>query len=331
MSGYSTFKYGAGVLYGSSAAVTSVDPETGPSVGGNTFVVVGSGFDPRQWDSYFDGVTLDAAKFIDISSGTGSSATDSPNLALASGTTAGGVGGVETVPAWTNAQAEVGIIISPIEAYPATEVELFTLSLYVDANNYAEFSIVLGTSASTLALRFKTVVAGVTTATADTTWTTGLTTLKILRWGATVYFIVNGIVIKVVEQFVAASGKFRLMSRNVAANYDATSRVEVFYFRPFVVFDDRPVHDIEVVSDYRVRGLVPPSWDAKLVEAAYAGLVDVSVVGNGLDTLADAYEYYYQDVLTVINSGQSDTKLSFTSDTTTVTPTGIDKGLGDQI
>ena len=51
-------------------------------------------------------------------------------------------------------------------------------------------------------------------------------------------------------------------------------------------------------------------------------------VGIGNISSSDAYEYYYVDSLKVINSEQSDVRLSFISDDQIKTKEGVKKGIG---
>lgn len=331
---YSTFVYGGGPLgsvYGLVSTISMVAPERGPSTGGNAFIIEGSGFETAQWSSLFDGVVLDPLKFVDISAGGGTATTGVPNLALSSGAVAGGTAAIESQAGWTNAQVELYLYISPIRAYPASEVDLCTLTMYVDATNYATIGIYLGATSDSLVLRATSVRGGVALDTYETEWTIGTTYLKILRWGKALYFVANGEVVHIEEKFVDTVATFRVACSNNAATYTATSRVKGFYWRPYAVFDDRPVHGTTVVSAGRMRGVVPPSWDLKETEAAYAGLVDVSVVGLGTTTASSAYEYYYVDQFTVINSAQSDVKVSFLSDPQLKTPSTSIRGLGENI
>ena len=325
---YSTFVYGSGILYGPSASVASVDPIRGPSTGGNQFVIDGSGFANDFWSSFFDSPVLDPLKFTDVSFGTGTATTGSPNLTISSGAVAGGAGAVDSVASWADAQGEAVVYIPTISAYPASEVVLAGLGLWVDAANYVGISIYLGTSSSTLVLRAMVVRGGVVLSTKEVEWTTGVSKLKILRWGTKVYFYANGELLHTDAKFVNTAATFRIGCNNQAAAYNITSRVEAFYWRPFALFDNRPVHDTTVVSEGRLRGLVPPSWDDKDTDAAYAGLVDVSVVGIGSFTSTDAYEYYYEDQLTIMNSASSGIKVSLLSDPLLRTPSASLRGLG---
>ena len=326
---YSTFVYAGGPLYGPSASIGTLSPARGPSTGGNAFVIDGSGFANAQWSSFFTGLVLDPLKFTDSSAGTGSATPGSPNLVLSSGAVAGGRGSVSSVATWTDAQAEAVIYLSPILAYPASEVVLSYMTLYVDASNYAVLGIALGTSASTLVIRAEVVRGGITIGTKEVAWTTGTSNLKILRWGTSLYFYINGELFYKDERFVTTAARYILGCTNVAATYTASCRVSAFYWRPFAVFDGRPAHDTTTVSEGRIRGLVPPSWDEKNQDAAYSGLVDVAVVGIGSFKVSDAYEYYYVDQLTIINSGSSDIKVSLLSDSLLQTPSTSLRGLGE--
>ncbi len=328
---YSTFLYGDTTLYGVLSTLTAVLPETGPSPGGNAFVIAGAALKPTQWNSLFDGVALDPTKFNDISAGTGTVTTGSPNLVLSSGAVAAGAAVVESINSWVNTQGEAQVMLSPVYTYPTVEVDLFTLTLYIDASNYSTFGIYLGTTSGSLVLRATTVMGGVTLPVYETEWTTGFSTLKILRWSTSLYFIANGEIMHVDHKFTTLAATFRLGATNNAAAYPAVSRVGAFYYRPYAVFGDRPVHDTVAVSDSRVRGLVPASWDNKRTDAAYAGYVNVAVVGTDTAGMLDAYEYYYVDRLTVVNNSQSGVKLSLISDDILKTPATSLRGLGENM
>lgn len=328
---FSTFKYGTGVLYGSSTTVTTVAPETGPSPGENSFVLTGTGFDPRHWDDFFTGLVLDPVKWVDGSFGSGSVSTGPFHLELVTGAVALSGAGIESVAQWGSTQGEIRFTLPPISEYPTDVVKLMVLCLWIGANDYAIMYIELGAAPGTLVLRCEIYRGG---ALADELirplpWTTGLSTFKILRWGSNLYFYANGNEVWRSQRFTDAAAKFQVGSTNGVTTYNLQGvRVQWFYYRPFAVFQDQPVHDSVVVSDFRMRGRVSPSADAKRVPAAYAGDVDVHAVGNGSFTLADAYEYYYVDALKVINSTQADTRFSIINDPQLLTPADEQKGLG---
>lgn len=326
---FSLFKYGTGVLYGIATDIYTVDPETGPSPGGNAFSMSGIGFDPRHWDDLFTAAVLDPIKWLDLTAGSGTLTVASPNLTLSSGAVAGSIAGVETVSTWTNVQGEIRCTIPRYTTYPATEVVCVALQLYVDANNYCRLSIRCGSAASSLYLYAEVYKGGALIEEYETAWTSGTSMLKILRWNSDVYFIANSNIVHHTRDFNATLATLRLYVDNQAAAYDVyNTQLEWFYYRPFAVFENQPIHDTVIVSDSRLRGVVPPSIDGIYKEAAYAGLVDTSVVGNGSFTLADSYEYYYIDGLTVIDSLQQETKISLINDEQVVTPDGYVKGLG---
>lgn len=331
MAKFSTFKYTVGVLYGVTTAVSTVAPERGPSPGGNAFVLQGSGFDPRQWDDLFTGLILDPAKWADVSVNSGVVGTGAFHLELATGVVANSTAAIESVAQWGSTQGEIRFTLPPIAEYPPDVVTPMALTLWISANEYAEIRLDLGIAPGTLVLRCEIYRGGIL---ADELirplpWTTGLSTFKILRWGSDLYFYANGSEVFRSVRFTDAAAKFRVYMANGTTMYNLQGvRVQWFYYRPFAVFQDQPIHDSVVVSDFRMRGLVPASMDVKLQPAAYEGTVDVHAVGNGSHTKADVYEYYYVDALKVINSGQADTKFSIINDSQLFTPADASKGLG---
>jgi hypothetical protein len=329
---FSLFKYATGILYGWTTVFDTVSPVRGPSPGGNAFIITGSGLDPRSWDDLFMAPVLDP-KWVNISSGSGSVTTGAFHLQMETGATPGSVGGIESVYAWGDTQGEIRLILPPLLGYPTypAVVVVSALTLYVDANNYSEMRLELD-SAGVLQLRCDVYVGGslVDELVKPFSWTTGLVMLKILRWGSEVLFIANGEVIFDSVRFVNAAAKFRIWMSNPGAVYNLQGvRVEWFYFRPFAVWQDQPVHDTVVVSDTRMRGLVPPSRDERRKDAAYQGLVNVYVVGaSGTLGKKAAYEYYYIDGLKLLNSAQTDITMSVIDDAQLVTPPNEQKGLG---
>ncbi len=237
--------------------------------------------------------------------------------------------GIESKTLWGNAQGEIRIVLPTVRVYPSAPVKLTALSLYVNATEYVIAYIEL--TSDTLQLRCEVYRGGalVDEMIVPLPWTTGVTMLKILRWGSDVYVYANGALVFRSVRFVSTTAKFRIISTNETTPYNLQGiRVEWFYFRPFAIFQNQPVHDTVVVSDNRIRGVVTPSRDVRWQEAAFEGLVDVSVVANGDYTKSNAYEYFFEDRFRVINSAQAESKLSFINDPQLRTPDGEQKGLG---
>jgi len=328
---YAGFKYGSGVLYGIQTEIYSVDPDRGPSPGGNRFVITGSGFDPRLWDDTFVEPTLDTAKWVDLSSGGGSVYTGPEHLRMSTGSSAGDVAGIKSSATWGNVQCEVRAILATPMSYPATgSIVVCRFCLEVDAANYACMYITLD-STGALKLYCESWVGGVKSDEMRTQveWSLGLCTLKILRWGADLYFIANGSVIWSTVKFLDSQAYFKITSENGDSDYDVNIlKVEWFYYRTFVIFQNQPVHDTVVVSNKRVRGIVPESRDIRKKYAAYEGIVDVSAVGISSYTSSDAYEYYYVKGLKAINEIQFDIGLDIINDPQLETPEGERRGLG---
>lgn len=323
-----TPKRGEGTTGAPAVAITSVYPLSGYADGGEAFTITGEGFDPREWDDYFTSALLDITKWIDISVRTGSITTGANRLQLSSGAVAGGVGGVSNVATWTNVQGEiVSIIPNLIGSVPPVNVELINFVLWVDGNNWCRLGVSFDTNGD-YTLNCVVRRNGVTITSYTMDWTYGAAVFKILRWGSSVYFIANGSIVFSSNKFYNNAAKFRIYSSNLADNYDAHSTVQWFYFRPFVVYGDRVVHDTKVVSDTRVRGGIPYSIDNKGNISGYAGDVDVSVVGRGLDTDVNGYEYVYRDRLKIINSTAKSWDLQITDDDQLLTPDGVKRGYG---
>ena len=326
---YAGFKYGSGVLYGIQCDITSVDPIRGPSPGGNRFVMTGAGFDPRQWDDIFTSLTLDTSKWLDISSG-GSVYTGPDHLRLATGVAAGSTAGVESTADWTDVQGEIRAILATPLIYPNEPVIVCRFCLWVSAATYACMYITMDTQGA-LRLHCETWVGSLKSdeLKSQVSWSLGLCTLKILRYGSDVYFIANGSVVWSTVKFVTDAAQFRVTSENVSQDYDVNIlKVEWFYYRSYAVFQNQPVHATVVVSDRRVRGLVPASLDIRKKNAAYEGLVDVSMVGITKAIAPSAYEYYFVKGLKVVNEIQFDVGLDVINDPQLETPEGERKGLG---
>jgi hypothetical protein len=317
---YSTFVYGP-----DPSTVTLVSPDSGPSVGGESIVIEGTGFDPRHWDDLFTGV-LDPLKWTNISAGTGTVTTGASHLQLSTGATAASTAGVASTAAWLDCQLELRVILPRIAANPAGTVTPIAFQLRVDATNYALMSISLST-AGVYTLTCAVYRAGVLKGSYSETVTRGLSNLRILRWGTTVYFIYNGTVVYYNADFVTTVATFRIYNSNAAIAYDTLATVEWFYWRTFFTIDDQIIHAPTIVSDFRLRGFTPPSVDEKGVSAAYAGLSDVSVVGTGAVTSNDSYLYYYNDRLRVLNVPQFSTVLSVIDDDQLLTKSTSAKGL----
>ena len=325
---FSLFKYGTGILYGTTLALDSISPDTGPSTGGQAFVIRGETLYYPTYDSEFTGVVLDPSKWTDISSGTGSATTGSSHLQLSSGTTTGSVGGIQMIASHTDVQYEAKINIPSVTVNPTADVILFEMQNYVDANNQANFYVKLDSSGN-VTLNSDVYLGGTLKDTYSETWTTGVSTLKILRWSTDVYFYANGSLFYYSKQGNTSSAAFRFFVGNLTTTYNVYNTVvEYVKNRPYAAFDNQVVHDLTVVSDSRARGFTPPSMDGRGRSAAYEGLVDVSVVSNATLTVTDMYEYYYVDSLTLVDEEQFDFKFSAIDDDSVKTPAASSRGLG---
>ncbi len=316
---YSTFLYGISTSF-------IISPSDGPSIGGQDFIVNGIGLDPRQFDDIFDGAILDLTKWVDISSGTGSVSLGSSYLNLSTGVTPGSIGGIESLNSWSDCQLEIRSILPVVTSNPAGDVNPVVFMLRVDANNYAVMKIILDTSGN-YTLNCDVYRGGVSVGSFSTSCSHGLSVMRILRWDKSIYFIYQGSVIYTNSNFITTAVKARVYSNNISQNYDVTSLVDWFYWRTYVAFDEQIVHSPTVVSDMRLRGITPASINDRDISGAYAGLVDVSVVGATTATSVNAYEYYFRDRLRILNTIQASSLLSIINDDQLITKDNIDKGL----
>jgi hypothetical protein len=326
---FSTFKYHSGILYGGTPTFTSIDPDSGPSTGGQDFVIIGDAMLFETYDDTF--AILSGAKWTDASVGGGSVATGSSHLQLNTGAVAGGHAIVESLAAVnSDVQFEVKVNIPPQTIRPTSDVILFGLSLYIDANNAFNIGVIYD-STGAIQLRCYTYVGSTIRSSQSIDWTTGISTFKILRFYSDVYFYANGSLVFFSKEGKANTDAFiRMGSSNGASNYDIVNVVvEYIVNRPFVVFDDQVVHDTIAVSDTRLRGHTPPSMSAKDISAAFAGLVTVYVCSSDTLVSRSAYEYYFVDDLILNDDTQFSTKLGLIGDSTVRTPTGYTRGLGE--
>jgi hypothetical protein len=322
-----TPKRGEGTTGAPACSITSVYPLTGYSDGGESFTIAGEGFDPREWDDLFTAALLDVAKWTDISAGGGTVTTGANRLQLSTTVAVGATAGIESVNTWNDVQGEIVSILPNLSAVPPAEVELINFMLRVDANNYCTLRVTFDVD-GVYTLECDVYRGGVQQDFYSTSWTYGAAIFKILRWGSTVYFIANGSIVYTSEHFYNNAAAFRIYAYNLADAYDAYSTVQWFYFRPFAIYEDRVVHDTKVVSDTRIRGGIPYSIDTRGVLGAFAGDIDLSVVGRGLDTDVNGYEYTYRDRLKIINSTAKDLDLQITDDDQLLTPSGVKRGYG---
>lgn len=329
MAKFSTFLYGSSILYGSNLSLVSIYPESGPSIGGQSFVVSGSGLNFTAYNDDFTDLVLDTTKWLDISAGAGHVDTGASHLVLNTGSIPGAVAGIEMKHSVINSQYEIKIRIPKIVSYPETEVSLLDFSLYYNDDNRSYFSISLGPTANTLKLKCFVYANGSLVDYYETAWTTGLATLKLLRWYSDIYFYANGSLLFKSERSNIEISKFRVYACNNSAFYSVDNViVENIICKTYMAFDNQIVDDLTVVSNVRARGQTPPSIDLKDQSAAYAGLVNIAIVADGSFIVPDFYEYYFLDDLILVNDVKSDVKINMINDDVVRTPVTSRKGLG---
>jgi hypothetical protein len=326
---FSLFTYHTGILYGVTSAITSVTPDRGPSIGGQDFVILGDGFQYTTYDDQFTAGTLLPFLWTDSSNGTGTVTTGVNHLQLSSGVFPGSLALVEMqTNTILDSQFEVRVNIPPVSVNPASTVTLFGYQAYSNANTHSTILVELD-NAGVITLRCQVYKNTYLVDDYSVPWTTGVSTFKILRWGTDVYFYTNGYLQFRSVKGYALAAIYRMFVDNRATTYDVyQTNVEYFRNKPFAVFGNEVVHDLVVVGMTRVRGVTPPSLDRKGQSAAYAGIVDVSVVSDVTTSKRSAYEYYYLDSLTLLNETQFGMKVSAIDDLTIRTPATESRGLG---
>ena len=323
---YNTFTYGSGVLYGAANTVDSILPESGVSEGGDNFVVQGTGFINTSNDDDFTS-SLNTVLWTDISVG-GSVQTGVNHLVLSTGSSSGQTSGIESVSSYSDFQAEIFVNV-PNDVNPPGDVKYLVYELYINATTKAAIEIKKDIEGN-FSLYCYTTNGGNVTSEQTKDWSRGNSTFKILRFGSVVYFIANGSVIFKAINFRGDVAKVRMYADNGSENFDVKNTAIKYYkFKPFVVFNDQPVHDTVIVSDKRARGKTPPSINERYASGSYAGLVDISVVSSSTTTGSNMFEYVYSDKLRLINSTKSGIKLSLISDPQISSPSGTRIGLGD--
>mgnify|MGYP001111668849 CR=1 FL=1 len=327
MSYYGTKLYGS-FIYGITTVINSISPDTGPSIGGTAFAVDGEGFDPRVNDDDFQTPPVpNPLLWNSLDAGTGSSTTGSSHLQLSTGAGAGAIAGIESIKTWTDCQCEIQVNLPQITANPGGNVTPIAFQLRVDANNYCRMYIQLSATGA-YTINCDVYRGGASVGSYSATTTNGLSYMKILRFGTRVYFYYNNVLIYDNRDFVATAAAYRVYATNNAQAYDIPDTTVVwFYWRTFVAFDNQVVHNPTIVSDFRLRSITPPSLDCFEQDAAYAGLVDFTVVGATSVTSMSVFLYYYNPRLKVMNNAQNSTVLSIIDDDQTLTKTGYDKGL----
>jgi hypothetical protein len=324
---YTTFKYASGVLYGAELTLGTMSVDTGPSTGGTKFTLMGSNLTNTVYDDVFTGTSLDLVKWSDLSSGSGSVSTGSDHLELSTGTTTGSVAGIRSVQTFESCQFETKVTVPKLTIYPDAEVVLIAYRIYIDSSNYAEMKLVQPAESGTPELIVNAVISGTSVDNFSTSWTTGVSTLKILRWKNYAYFYANGTLLFKTSRFLDSSAVLDLYVDNQTSTYNTVGGSEYIKLKTYMAFDDQIVDDITVISAFRLRGTTPPSINSKEVLGAYKGYVDVSVVTDTVYTRSNFFEYYFDNVLIVNKNDQFDVQLSVIGDSIVRTPVDSVKGL----
>lgn len=309
------------------ANLTSVSPTTDYSTGGTSVTYFGEGFDPRDYDDVFTGLVIDPALWTVTLVGSAAYTTGLDHLIISTGVTVGSSIDIESVATFTDAQGEIRVRVRPSTVNPTASVILMSLVARVDANNYATFGI-MQDSCGVFSLFVEVYNTAVLVDSFEEVVSYGSFDLKILRYGNLLKFYSNGVEVFESTRFDLNVIMFAINCDNVVDAFDVEAEVEWFYFRTYCIHGGVYIDDPTVVSDTRLRFLVPASLDAKYNLGGYAGDVDTIVVGNsGSSTLASAFTYTFKKELRILNSTQQNTKMDIINYDNVKTPDSKSKGL----
>lgn len=283
---YGAFEYGTGIVYG--GLVSLVVPPSGPITGGTTVTITGQSFQATALDDSFGDGVLDPVKWTAAIAGSASSVAETTEgLRLRVAPTAGSSAQVTGNTTVTDTDLEVSWdIVTQIAALPAPgDVELATLKLYIDANNY----VYISRKAGPLGHRYeaKVVVGGgtVDTALLVTTSADDSGSLRLIRRGTTVYMYSGTTEVLRSRQFVSTAAAPVLSADNLAAAYAIETLLSDFYVHTMVVFGTEPMLDAVVVEDNRISGTTPEGIAVAAVDVYMATYVTT------LQTISNGYTY----------------------------------------
>lgn len=313
MSVYGTgVEYGAGFIYGE--AFFFIDPTSGPVSGGTPVIIAGASFLETSCDDPFDGVTINPALWTVAVNGAASAATEgNGRLHLSAGPVAGNYARVTSIDVVGDTDIEVDFfVVTPVLSLPPlADVELATLMLRVDDNNYARISRKAG---PTFGHRYEAVVVvgGVTIESASLLSGDLEGSLRIIRHDDAVYLLAGRQEVLRRTEFSMADAGARIAVQNLTANYAIQSDFDNFFVHTMVLFGTEPMLDAVVPSPDRITGTTPPGVDVGTVDIHFA---------TCLEELQDFVDgFTYQDaaqfvILANVTSGQT-TDVTITDDPT---------------
>lgn len=307
---YGQPEFDTGVVFPSAASLF-ISPESGTVLGGTEVTITGTSFQETGLDDPLNDSVLNPALWLATTVGKASSAIETVKLRLQTDPTAASSAVVTGLTAVNDTDIEIDFsIVSPVvEVPPSDSVELATLRLYVDANNYAQISRKAGGNA-TNHYEARTVVSGTTRESALLSTTDLEGSLRIIRQGSTIYLYAGSMEVLRSQAFVSTAAVPVLRADNLSTAYAVVTDFSDFFVHTMVVFGTEPMLDAEVPSDERIVGTTPPGTrvgEVLLLISTSAGPVST----NGL-----SFVYTDPNTFVIMQQERRGTTLSVTNDTT---------------
>lgn len=302
--------YRGGVVYGQGLIL--VTPGSGPVSGGTRVEIAAFGLLDTSMDDPFDGVVVDPALWTVAVNGAGSAASESDGrLHLDVGAGAAAYARITSIATVTDTDAEVSFAVQTdvVALPPATPVELAVLSLWIDANNYAQVSRKTG-GAFGDRYEVAVVVGGVTVESAYLPTSDLAGDLRVIRQGSTVYLYANDIEVLRYTAFPTTAGSIRISTGNLADPYAISTDFDSFLVHTMVVMGTEPMLDAQVLSEDRIIGTTPPGIRVGVVD------LNLATAAVSFSALADAFEYLDDAAFTVMAPLNGELAITIANDPT---------------
>lgn len=256
-----------------------VTPARGRNTGGDVVFFLGSQLDMSGCLPNLTDGALDPVFWTDLSSGSGvvTESAASQTLTLNTGSTGGSVAGVRTSAVATDVDVEVQ---ASTLVEDSASISALELALFVDASNQVRLTVAQGN------VTLRVVAGGLTNFESVVAATGGTPRLRLLRAASEVWVFCGGRLITTTA-WVSTDCRIELRcANNASVTSQSAARINRYIRRPVVLFEGRPVLDIELVNDQLARGSTPAR--------PLPGQVDIDITGCGTmqQTLTNGFEYF---------------------------------------
>lgn len=335
---YSENVYGSGIVYGDFAPIDyAISPMNSKSSGGGKFVLTGSGFDPDNLSSGFsdyldyafdyvtdwsydvdngillqvdDGggyFTLNSKKFlknfqyeVEFTLPKNGNFSDEAYLQLS----------FDEGTGFSNASLNSRIVISVFERNGEYVIRYLHPFEFSDANDF------ITVNETDTRVGVKEI-------------TSGRNVLRVLNYDNRTQLFLNNKLLSDKSSKNPSTDQVLLLSlTDDKAGIDPyVVSIDRITYLPFMMFGDSILHNLKVVSDKRVRGLIPPSSDFKGRLGYYSGDVRVAIVSGTTVYVTNDFNYFFEKEL-MIYTNNDGVELSIL-DPIVKTPEQFSVGLGE--